>query len=311
MTPAERPPAAPAVSIVIPAYESHDTIGRCLDALRAQRWTDFEVVVVDSSPSDRTAAFVPKAFPEVRYVRSARRLLPHAARNHGVALTSAPLIVFLDPDIYAAPECLGALVDTHSRTGGVVVGALACYGNRWRDRGLHLCKFGAWLPAGRLRPTHMAPTACMLIGRQDFERAGGLPDGDMLGDIGLSRQLQALGRVLFLQPEAVVEHHHEQDVRGLVRERYARGQMYGELRLGWLAERPVALTLLILSTLIPVRLPRIMAIGMWQAVRARQGGTFFGTLPLIALGHSAAIAGEAVAYARHYLRVPVARPAMR
>ena len=44
----------PRVSVVIPAYRSAATIAGTLTALRAQRFRDFETVVVDSSPDDAT-----------------------------------------------------------------------------------------------------------------------------------------------------------------------------------------------------------------------------------------------------------------
>ncbi|HVS63108.1 MAG TPA: glycosyltransferase [Thermoanaerobaculia bacterium] len=56
------PPSGPRVSVVIPAYRSHATIAGCLAALRQQEYRSFEVVVVDSSPDERTAREV-RALP--------------------------------------------------------------------------------------------------------------------------------------------------------------------------------------------------------------------------------------------------------
>jgi len=308
---AERSSRPPAVSVVIPAYHSHGTIGRCLDALSMQTWRDFEVIVVDSTPDDRTADIVETRYRWVRYVHSARQLLPHAARNRGVALANGRLIVFLDPDVYASPACLERLVAAHAASGGVIVGALACHERRWRDMGIHLCKFGAWLPGGRPRATHMAPTANMLVSQDAFAAAGGIPDTDMLGDIDFSRRLLALGHRLEFQPDAVVAHHHQQDVRQFVHERYTRGQTYGDLRLAWYDGRPITLGLLVATTMVPVRLPRIMGLGAWQAFRAGLLGSYLVTFPLVLIGHLAAIAGEAVAYGRFCLRHPIAHPAER
>jgi len=307
----ERPSRPPSVSVVIPAYDSHGTVGRCLDALSSQTWRDFEVIVVDSSQDDRTADLLETEYRWVRYVHSARRLLPHAARNRGVALATGRLIVFLDPDVYARPTCLERLVAAHVASGGVIVGSLACHGRRWLDVGIHLCKFGAWLPGGRPRATHMAPTANMLVSRDAFGAAGGIPDADMLGDIDFSRRLLALGHRLHFQPDAVVAHHHEQDVRQFVRERYTRGQTYGDLRLAWYDGRPITLGLLVATTIVPVRLPRVMVLGAWQALRAGLLGSYVATFPLVLVGHLAAIAGEAVAYGRFCLHHPIAHPARR
>ena len=53
----------PRVSVVIPAFCSHQTIGSCLTALRSQSFRDFESIVVDSSPDARTSEVVVERFP--------------------------------------------------------------------------------------------------------------------------------------------------------------------------------------------------------------------------------------------------------
>src|SRR5688572_16391140 len=85
--------AAPLVSVILPAYESHETIGGCLEHIGAQSFRDFETVVVDSSPSLATSEVV-RRFPWVNFVRSETRLGPHAARALGVTKSRGTLLVF-------------------------------------------------------------------------------------------------------------------------------------------------------------------------------------------------------------------------
>jgi glycosyltransferase involved in cell wall biosynthesis len=288
----------PALSVVIPAYNSHDTLAGCLEALERQTFRDFEVIVVDSGPDRTGERIVAERFTWVRFERSARRLLPHAARNRGVELARAELIVFTDPDVYARPGWLERLLDAYRATGEVVVGSLACHGDRWRDQGIHLCKFSKWLPGGGLRSVDMSPTANMLISRRRLAEAGGLPGDEMLGDVVLSRAVLEKGGRLWFDPRAVVEHHHLQSVRGYVRERYTRGRMFGEMRAGWLGERRERLLLYLAVTVLPVRLARILALVGLHAGQAGQMGRYVSTLPLVILGHAASLAGEARAYAR-------------
>lgn len=285
----------PAVSVIIPAYDSHETIAGCLAALAAQTFRDFETIVVDSGPDGTTARLIATSFPWVRFERSPRRLLPHAARNRGIEIATSDVMVFTDPDIYAHGNWLEHLVAAHARTGAVIVGALACHGDLWRDQGIHLCKFSKWLPAGRPRLVDMSPTANMLITRRDFQAAGGLPGDEMLGDVSLSWRLREGGRALHFEPEAVVEHHHLQTVRSFLRERYIRGKMFGHLRGSRLGG--ASLLAYLLASVLPVRLPRILALVARHAATAGQTGRFLATLPLIALGHGASLAGEAAAYA--------------
>ncbi|HYG65684.1 MAG TPA: glycosyltransferase [Thermoanaerobaculia bacterium] len=291
------PESRPALSVVIPAYNSHETIGGCLEALSRQTFRSFEVIVVDSGPDGATQRMMER-FPWVRYERSERRLLPHAARNRGVELARGTVLVFTDPDIYAHPDWLERLAAAHLGTGEVIVGALACYGDRWLDHGIHLCKFSKWLPGGPPREVDMSPTANMLLPRSEFEAAGGLPGDEFLGDVTLSRTLNGRGRRLRFAPDAVVEHHHVQSFRDFMTERYTRGKMHGDLRLGWLVGRRAAALLYLSVTVLPVRLPRILALVGMHAGRAGQTGIYLKTLPLVVAGHAASLAGEAVAYLR-------------
>lgn len=292
------PEARPAVSVLIPAYDSHATIGGCLEALARQTFRDFEAIVVDSGPDGTTERMVAERFPWVRYRRSARRLLPHGARNAGVEMARAELFVFTDPDVYAHPDWLERLVASHRESGEVIVGALSCFGGRWLDQGIHLCKFSKWLPAGPPRPVDMSPTANMLIARPRFEEAGGLPGDVFLGDVTLSWSLRDSGRGLRFEPRAVVEHDHRQGFRDFLRERYTRGKMFGDLRSARLGERRGAILGYLLATVVPVRLARILALVASHARGAGQTGLYLATLPLVLAGHAASLAGEVVAYTR-------------
>lgn len=299
----EPPPEAarPRVSVVVPAYRSDATVAACLQALRRQEFRDFEVVVVDSSPDEATARVVAGGFPEVRFVRSRDRLLPHAARNAGAARARGELLVFTDPDVYARPDWLRELVAAHERTGQPVVGSLACHGRRWLDLGIHLCKFSKWLPAGEERPVDMSPTANMLLDRATFEAAGGFDGEYMLADALLSWRLLAGGRTLWFAPRAEVAHHHLSTFRGFLRERFERGGLFGELRADWEGhDRRRSLVYLAVSVL-PIRLARILFLVASHCRRAGRLPELAATLPVVLLGHAAALLGESRAHLGRFL----------
>jgi glycosyltransferase involved in cell wall biosynthesis len=300
------PAPRPAVSIVIPGYRSDRTVAGCLAALARQSFRDCEVVLVDSSPDDATERIVRDAFPWVRYEHSDRRLLPHAARNRGVELAHGELLVFSDPDVYAHPDWLARLLTAHGASGEVIVGGLACFGSRWLDQGIHLCKFSKWLPAGPPRRLDMGPTASLLVSRADFLAAAGFPDGQLLGDVTFSRRLATAGKALLLQPDAVVEHHHLHTLGSFLAERYRRGRLFGELRCSWLTGRRGALLGYLLVTALPIRLARIMGLVAIHAARAGQTGRYLATLPITLAGHAASLAGEAVTYAHRLRAAPTA-----
>ena len=54
----------PAVSIVIPMYNSEKYIGECLDSILAQTFTDYEVIVVDDCSTDNSREVVESYLPK-------------------------------------------------------------------------------------------------------------------------------------------------------------------------------------------------------------------------------------------------------
>ena len=96
---APRPLGDPlAVAAVIPAFDAEPYLAEAIESVLAQTSPPSEVLVVDDGSRDRTAAIATRY--EDRDVRLFRQQNcgAGAARNRGVALTSAPLLAFLDAD---------------------------------------------------------------------------------------------------------------------------------------------------------------------------------------------------------------------
>lgn len=86
-----------ALSVVIPAYNRADLIGRAVDSVLAAISEGDEVIVADDGSTDATASVVESFGPPVKLLR-----LPHggagAARNAGLEAARGPLVAFLDSD---------------------------------------------------------------------------------------------------------------------------------------------------------------------------------------------------------------------
>jgi GT2 family glycosyltransferase len=298
----------PEVSIVIPAYLSHETIGDSLETLRGQTFRDFETIVVDSSPDARSETIVRSQFPEVLFFRSPVRLLPHAARNQGAVRARGKLLVFTDPDVSFPPRWLEELVESHHRSGHTVSGAIDCFGDAWLDRGVHLCKFSKWLPGGRPRLTDCAPTANLLVSRALYEAIGGFEDDEFLGDLLFSWEATRRAAALRFEPAAVVFHHHRHRLGSFLAERFERGILFAGVRLRWYGERRRVALFYLAVSLLPIRLVRILSLMAGQSVRAGWAGRYLATFPVAAAGQVASLAGESLGYLRFLLRPRVARP---
>jgi glycosyltransferase involved in cell wall biosynthesis len=97
----------PAVSVIMPAYQSAPYIAEALESVFAQTFKDFEVVVVnDGSPDTEELEKVLEPYRDrVVYLKQENRGVS-GARNTAVRAARAPLVAMLDPDDLWEPEYL-------------------------------------------------------------------------------------------------------------------------------------------------------------------------------------------------------------
>jgi glycosyltransferase involved in cell wall biosynthesis len=97
----------PLIAVIVPAYNLAGYLQEALESVLAQTVPTelLDVVVIDDGSTDDTAAVAARFAPRVRCIRQSNRGLP-AARNRGVAETSAPYLAFLDADDRLLPEKL-------------------------------------------------------------------------------------------------------------------------------------------------------------------------------------------------------------
>lgn len=100
------------VSVIIPNWNGESLLPTCLDALRAQTYRDFDVVVVDDASSDGSPRLVQDKYPEVRLTSLSRNLFFAGACNAGIRLTETDLVALLNNDTEAEPSWLAELVNT-------------------------------------------------------------------------------------------------------------------------------------------------------------------------------------------------------
>lgn len=94
--------ATPNAAIIIPHYNDTERLSRCLTSLGRNDLSNVEVLVVDNN-SSVSLEDVQKAYPKVRFIVETEKGAA-AARNRGVAETSAPLLFFIDADCVAADD---------------------------------------------------------------------------------------------------------------------------------------------------------------------------------------------------------------
>jgi glycosyltransferase involved in cell wall biosynthesis len=286
--------AAPAASVIVPAFESAATIRRSLGSLRRQTFPEPFEVIVAWSGADATPAIVAAEFPETVLVGRRGRMSTGAARNLGLAVARGEIIAFLAADCEAAPDWLELRVaahrEGHDLVGGAVVWAEPANG---LARASHLLEYNSCLP-GRPREVSASPVYNLSFRREVYERCGvydpALPCGE---DTALVwRLVEARERFLY-DPAIRIAHPGTRGLAGFWRHQEWHGYWLG--RLSRRRQVPgiddaTAYRYVRLVVLYPaVRLVRLYRrIWRWQRSWMAQA---IALAPLLALGIAAATAG--------------------
>ncbi len=96
-------------SVVIPTYNRAYYIRDTLESLRAQKFTDFETIVVDDGSTDGTLELL-REYSWVKVLQQQNKG-PGVARNYGVSLCSGKYIAFLDSDDVWFPWTLSTFAE--------------------------------------------------------------------------------------------------------------------------------------------------------------------------------------------------------
>jgi len=213
-----------AASILIVNFNAGRHLARCIEALRRQDSSNFEVLLLDNASNDDSWALARQAAagdPRFHFEESGVNLGFAAGNNRLAAKARAPWLAFLNPDAIAAPDWLGKLLDAVVRHPGV-----ALFGSQQLDDGdpaildgagdRYLCLGLPWRgghgwPASLKMAEGEVFTACAaasLCRRDAFEAAGGFDESFFcyVEDVDLGFRLRLLGETCIQVPAAVVRH---------------------------------------------------------------------------------------------------------
>jgi glycosyltransferase involved in cell wall biosynthesis len=116
---------SPAVSVILPTYNRADFLPQAFEAIRGQRFTDWELIVVDDGSTDGTRELVAALGRgwdrPVRYVHQGNQGA-YGARNTGLGLARGEYVAFYDSDDiwlgHHLRDCVAAL-EAHPDVGWV------------------------------------------------------------------------------------------------------------------------------------------------------------------------------------------------
>jgi GT2 family glycosyltransferase len=220
----------PAVGAVVVNFNGGDRLSTCIRALRRQQPPFSEILVVDNGSTDASLPQVRASFPDVRiHELGENRGLP-AARNAGLRLTTAEVVLLIDHDLYAAEDCLRRLLETYRRERAPVIcprillwpegDIVQADGASAHFVGTLALRHG-YLPVSETPAATSAvgacPGGCLLVERAPVLAAGGFDEAYFfyLEDLEFSLRLRARGHRLICEPAAVVHHDRGTGTPGL------------------------------------------------------------------------------------------------
>src|SRR4051812_46562553 len=99
------------ISVIIPAYNATATLARCLGAVLASVYADFECIVVDDSSTDGSSGVAERLGTRVLTLTGG----PHGpayGRNQGAMAARGDILFFVDADVLVRPDTLHQVAAT-------------------------------------------------------------------------------------------------------------------------------------------------------------------------------------------------------
>lgn len=101
------------ISIIVPVYNVENTLGRCVDSIKSQSYTDWELLLIDDGSTDKSKELCES------YASNDERISafskenggPGAARNYGLNRAKGEFVTFVDSDDCIERDYLQILLD--------------------------------------------------------------------------------------------------------------------------------------------------------------------------------------------------------
>jgi len=217
----------PLVSVIVVNWNGKAYLEECLNSLRHQTFSDFEVIVVDNGSTDGSFEYLQSHSPEFgRLLRNAENVGFARGNNQGIRVAKGKYIALLNNDARADSHWLEELVRAAEENGrvGMLASKIYLHGSsKIIDNVGHLIyRDGLNRGRGRLEVDRgqfdkkeevLFPSGCAALYRREMLEEIGLFDEDFFAygddtDIGLKGRL-AGWKCLYV-PEAIVHHRYSQ-----------------------------------------------------------------------------------------------------
>ena len=115
----------PLITVVTPCYNAEKYIGKTIESVINQTYTNWEMLIIDDSSNDNSASIIKgyeKADTRIRYIETPKPSgSPAYPRNVGIDESKGDYIAFLDSDDLWLPHKLQSQFDFINKTGAMFV----------------------------------------------------------------------------------------------------------------------------------------------------------------------------------------------
>jgi glycosyltransferase involved in cell wall biosynthesis len=218
-------------SVIIPTYNRLPQLKLTLQSILEQKYTDYEIIVVDDGSTDGTDSFLKSlVMPKLKWV-SQNNKGPAAARNAGIKLASGKFIAFTDDDCVVPPDWLSHFNEFFESSSVDIIGGAvhnSNKGNIFSETSQHVTNFfveylnqsgksSSFLTSNNI--AYRTDVLKKVVGFDErFKKAGG-------EERALNLKILNMGGKSLYAADIVVEHNHQMNFSKFVRQQinYGRG----------------------------------------------------------------------------------------
>jgi cellulose synthase/poly-beta-1,6-N-acetylglucosamine synthase-like glycosyltransferase len=274
----------PSVSVIIPSYNSHHTIQKCIECCKkmgAQYAGKFEIIVVDDGSRDGSVELL-KKIEGVRLILKAKNAGKGAAVNEGIRAAKGEIIACLDSDTYPDADVLAKCVshfNADHKVGGVVL-----YINTTQPHSLleRVQELEYWVAYGLFFQTvdwvdsiFVTPGPMALYRKKMFDQIGLFDEKNIAEDMEIALRMHRHGWKIRSRTDAVVRTEVPSTIKSFYKQRlrWYRGGVMNILNNADLMFNPKYnnLSMLILPTVLASGLFSALFVA-WSLINLAQGG---------------------------------------
>lgn len=203
----------PLVSVVILTRNRAVSLRRTLQALNAQDYPRYEVIVVDNGSKDDTAQVVQEF--SAKYIFSSPTNGISLSRRLGVDATNGEIVAFCDDDCVPVPEWLQHIVRRLGNEpelgllGGQVINIGFDGAHQYKGRQKWTERNGKLTFAADPKEADFFGNANLAFRKETYLKIGGYdPFLQVMEEIDLAMQFRCNGFRVDYEPAAIVRHHH-------------------------------------------------------------------------------------------------------